>query len=42
MYKSLDRQCRVMKIIPIEGNLVVNGEHQKKFEEIISEIIIAS
>lgn len=42
MYKSSDNKCHVMKIIPIEGDQVVNGEHQKKFEEIISEIIIAS
>lgn len=31
----------VMKIIPIEGNLIVNGDRQKKFEEILSEIVIA-
>lgn len=31
----------VMKIIPIEGNLIVNGDQQKKYEEILSEIIIA-
>lgn len=30
-----------MKIIPIEGDQMVNGEKQKKFEEILSEIIIA-
>lgn len=32
----------VIKIIPIEGNLMVNGERQKKFDEILSEIIIAT
>ncbi|CAG9858940.1 unnamed protein product [Phyllotreta striolata] len=32
----------VLKIIPIEGDLLVNGERQKKFEEVMSEIIIAS
>lgn len=31
----------VMKIIPIEGDRIVNGERQKKFEEILSEIIIS-
>ncbi|XP_077287768.1 haspin [Arctopsyche grandis] len=31
----------VMKVIPIEGDALVNGEPQKKFEEIISEIVIA-
>lgn len=31
----------VIKIIPIEGNELVNGEPQKKYNEILSEIIIA-
>lgn len=31
----------VIKVIPIEGGLIVNGERQKKFEEILSEITIA-
>ncbi|OAD62606.1 Putative serine/threonine-protein kinase haspin like protein [Eufriesea mexicana] len=31
----------VIKIIPIEGNDCVNGEPQKKFHEILSEIVIA-
>ncbi|XP_017883938.1 uncharacterized protein LOC108627272 [Ceratina calcarata] len=31
----------VIKIIPIEGNDYVNGEPQKKFHEILSEIVIA-
>lgn len=31
----------VLKVIPIEGEVVVNGEPQKKFEEILSEIVIA-
>lgn len=42
MYKNSEGKCVVMKIIPIEGEQLVNGEHQKKFEEIISEIIITS
>ncbi|XP_040165523.1 serine/threonine-protein kinase haspin homolog [Anopheles arabiensis] len=32
----------VLKLIPIEGNLPINGEKQKTFEEILSEIIISS
>ncbi|XP_074111357.1 haspin [Cotesia typhae] len=35
------RDKSVIKIIPIEGNELVNGEPQKKYEEILSEIIIA-
>ncbi|XP_014469958.1 PREDICTED: uncharacterized protein LOC106741972 [Dinoponera quadriceps] len=31
----------VIKIIPIEGEELVNGESQKKFNEILSEIVIA-
>ncbi|XP_026830543.1 uncharacterized protein LOC105286357 isoform X3 [Ooceraea biroi] len=31
----------VIKIIPIEGKELVNGEPQKKFNEILSEIVIA-
>lgn len=31
----------VVKIIPIEGDKLVNSEPQKKFHEILSEIIIA-
>lgn len=30
----------VIKIIPIEGDQLVNGEPQKNFQEILSEIII--
>ena len=30
----------VLKIIPIEGEQDVNGEPQKKFGEILSEIVI--
>ncbi|XP_030768281.1 uncharacterized protein LOC115891840 [Sitophilus oryzae] len=32
----------VMKIIPIEGDKIINGEKQKKYHEIISEVVIAS
>lgn len=37
--KEIERS--VLKIIPIEGNQLVNGEPQKKFNEILSEIVIA-
>ncbi|XP_032689218.1 uncharacterized protein LOC116852706 [Odontomachus brunneus] len=36
-----DDEKSVIKIIPIEGEAVVNGEPQKKFSEILSEIVIA-
>ncbi|XP_011309153.1 uncharacterized protein [Fopius arisanus] len=35
------KERSVIKIIPIEGSDLVNGEPQKKFDEILSEIIIA-
>ncbi|XP_043471396.1 hybrid signal transduction histidine kinase M isoform X2 [Leptopilina heterotoma] len=34
-------ESSVIKIIPIEGDDLVNGEPQKKFHEILSEIVIA-
>lgn len=33
---------KVLKIVPIEGKFCVNGEPQKKFHEILSEIVIAT
>jgi hypothetical protein len=39
-YEHNDRKS-VIKIIPIEGEELVNGERQKKFSEILSEIVIA-
>ncbi|KAI4499832.1 hypothetical protein M0802_005088 [Mischocyttarus mexicanus] len=36
-----EEQKSVLKIIPIEGDQLVNGEPQKKFNEILSEIVIA-
>ncbi|KAL2729507.1 serine/threonine-protein kinase Haspin ALK2 isoform X2 [Vespula squamosa] len=36
-----NRQKSVLKIIPIEGVQLINGEPQKKFNEILSEIVIA-
>lgn len=41
MNKTDAGRAVVLKIIPIEGNLEVNGEPQKKFDEILSEIVIA-
>ncbi|KAK9878914.1 hypothetical protein WA026_003740 [Henosepilachna vigintioctopunctata] len=44
MYQDQDRNGSVivMKIIPIEGDQIVNFEKQKTFEEIISEIVITA
>ncbi|XP_048418376.1 uncharacterized protein haspin isoform X2 [Stegostoma tigrinum] len=36
-----DGKYMVFKIIPIEGGKLVNGEPQKKFEEVLPEIIIS-
>ncbi|KAK2577611.1 hypothetical protein KPH14_005219 [Odynerus spinipes] len=36
-----DKQKSVLKIIPIEGDQLINGEPQKRFNEILSEIVIA-
>lgn len=41
MNKTDAGRAVVLKIIPIEGSLEVNGELQKKFDEILSEIVIA-
>lgn len=32
----------VLKVIPIEGDVAINGEPQKRFAEIISEIVITA
>ena len=32
----------VFKIVPLEGDLIVNGEHQKKSEDITAEAAIAA
>ncbi|KZC03891.1 Putative serine/threonine-protein kinase haspin like protein [Dufourea novaeangliae] len=40
LYEHDDKKS-VIKIIPIEGDECVNGEPQKKFHEILSEIVIA-
>jgi serine/threonine-protein kinase haspin len=41
LYRNQNGGTSVMKVIPIEGDLIVNGERQKKFDEILSEIVIA-
>lgn len=41
MYRASPKNSVVLKIIPIEGQQLVNGEPQKKFHEILPEIIIA-
>lgn len=38
---SPKHQASVIKVIPIEGSLHVNGEPQKTFKEIISEVRVA-
>jgi len=40
LYECEDKKS-VIKIIPIENKQLVNGEPQKKFNEILSEIVIA-
>ncbi|KAK7011043.1 serine/threonine-protein kinase haspin, partial [Biomphalaria glabrata] len=37
----IDNESMALKIIPIEGDIVVNDCPQKKFEEILPEIVIA-
>ncbi|KAL4705490.1 hypothetical protein ACJJTC_017350, partial [Scirpophaga incertulas] len=41
LWRAGDGRVRVLKIVPIAGNIKVNGEQQKDFHEIISEIVIA-
>uniref|UniRef100_A0A9I3GIS4 non-specific serine/threonine protein kinase n=1 Tax=Anopheles farauti TaxID=69004 RepID=A0A9I3GIS4_9DIPT len=40
--KKANDERSVLKLIPIEGNCLINGEKQKSFEEIISEVVISS
>ncbi|XP_003706658.3 haspin isoform X1 [Megachile rotundata] len=40
LYEHGDKKS-VVKVIPIEGTEYINGEPQKKFHEILSEIVIA-
>lgn len=42
LFRNATGSVSVMKIIPIEGTLIVNGERQKSFAEIISEIVITT
>ncbi|KAI8421472.1 hypothetical protein MSG28_009528 [Choristoneura fumiferana] len=41
LWRARDGRARVMKIVPVAGTTKVNGENQKDFHEIISEIVIA-
>ncbi|CAK1555464.1 unnamed protein product [Leptosia nina] len=41
LWRAGDGQARVLKVIPVAGNVVVNGEKQKDYHQIISEIVIA-
>lgn len=41
LWRARDGRARVMKIVPVAGSIKVNGENQKDFHEIISEIVIA-
>lgn len=43
VFMYTQRGCStIMKVIPIEGDLIVNDEKQKKFDEILSEVVIVS
>ncbi|XP_076253091.1 haspin [Rhynchophorus ferrugineus] len=42
LHKNGNGGTSVAKIIPFEGSQIVNGEKQKKFEDILSEAIIAT
>ncbi|XP_045531593.1 serine/threonine-protein kinase haspin homolog [Pieris brassicae] len=41
LWRAGDGRARVLKVIPIAGELLVNGEKQKDYDQIISEIVIA-
>ncbi|KPJ16210.1 Putative serine/threonine-protein kinase haspin-like [Papilio machaon] len=41
LWRARDGEARVLKVIPIAGDIKVNGEPQKGYHEIISEIVIA-
>lgn len=41
VFLSEGQDKSVLKVIPIEGVDLVNGEPQKKYEDILSEIVIA-
>lgn len=39
--ESVAKQSYVLKIIPIEGDIEINGAQQKRFDEILQEVIIS-
>lgn len=41
LYRNANGDTTVMKVVPIEGEQLINGEKQKKYEEILSEILIS-
>ncbi|XP_050678782.1 serine/threonine-protein kinase haspin homolog isoform X2 [Leptidea sinapis] len=41
LWRAADGRARVLKVIPIAGDTKVNGEAQKDYDQIISEIVIA-
>nr|XP_022900622.1 uncharacterized protein LOC111413755 [Onthophagus taurus] len=42
LLKKSPKEVSVLKVIPIEGSYLVNGEPQKKFAEVLSELTIQS
>lgn len=41
LFTNPESEKTVLKIMPIEGDKVINGERQKKFEEMMPEIVIS-
>ncbi|XP_045769293.1 uncharacterized protein MAL13P1.304 isoform X3 [Maniola jurtina] len=41
LWRAGDGRARVLKVVPIAGHTKVNGENQKDYHEVISEIVIA-
>ncbi|XP_045498862.1 dentin sialophosphoprotein [Colias croceus] len=41
LWRAGDGRARVLKVIPVDGDTVVNGEKQKDYGQIVSEIVIA-
>ncbi|XP_017481927.1 PREDICTED: putative serine/threonine-protein kinase haspin homolog [Rhagoletis zephyria] len=39
--KMTDASSTVMKVIPIEGKIEVNGEKQKTYEQVLTEVVIS-
>ncbi|XP_038213864.1 uncharacterized protein LOC119833765 [Zerene cesonia] len=41
LWRAGDGRARVLKVIPVNGDTLVNGERQKDYGQIVSEIVIA-